>query len=817
MSTYEEFHWVAELDLDNSGTFATDISPYLLRVEELQEGRRSTREPFGPASGVLVLDNADRRFTPRNTGSPYSPDFKRWKPVRLRAQFTNLSAVAQLDDNPSVENDIVGWTVVGVGSTGSQQGDTARYGKKYYQAFFAGNPGDHSIIRTKRDGSRFAVASGNDFTASVWCQQDQADSFKFEVEWYTTGGSLISTATSPLFTPGNWWERQLFTATAPALSATARVLITTTAPAAAIRFDCDGFNFAQQVGSAEMPYVDGDQPGSAWNGTAHESPSNRPANPYFGFLLGEITDIELSRGEQATCRLRVRGHAASWARKPINLAHISGQKGHLALERALDIIEGDLGITESAFNDYRSAGSTTPRERDLWVEFTNGGTPGVVQQSTVAFEGQTAQRYTYPATGAVSGQGLRRDVTSITANEVDYDLVAHLIDSIATTNDIRFELADQAGPILGAATDTNLTGTYQRAKISAKQWPATSTTRYIQAVSTGVEAATAFILDAWQIQKSSLKLTRRMDGTTYDIDWVAGYRRSATAILSELAASAGGWLREELGDSPATTRTIVFEDINNRPSTPIPIRRFTDRRTQDGLPYDSSLLDAEREADNFTVFRVASLGDLVTGGSVEVWRLEPTGLSFTANETKRIYMNPFTVRGGDPTITLTFSAGGGDAYAKMYSVGGFIDVTKDGTAGNLDSLVLTGIPAKQEATERVFTEVDKRPDIEVEPARVMEIDMLGQGRLTSAMTAVRDYFANRYYHGGSRLELTMTVATVDEALLALGTKLSAPIRVIHDEGPGNYALDADFYVEGRLLEQSADDGVLRVTLVLEPA
>lgn len=93
-------------DLDNDGTFETDLSDYLLKVD-VDMKRESALDAFSPRSATLVLDNEDSRFSPRNMSSPYAPNLKRGRKVQLSGSLT-MREVTNLSENPSAEYDAEG-------------------------------------------------------------------------------------------------------------------------------------------------------------------------------------------------------------------------------------------------------------------------------------------------------------------------------------------------------------------------------------------------------------------------------------------------------------------------------------------------------------------------------------------------------------------------------------------------------------------------------------------------------------------------------------------------------------------------------------
>lgn len=75
-----------EMDMDNDGVYETDISAYVLECT-IRRGRTRADERYLAGEAVLLLDNADGRFHNRNTASPYYPNLKPGRRLRVRATY----------------------------------------------------------------------------------------------------------------------------------------------------------------------------------------------------------------------------------------------------------------------------------------------------------------------------------------------------------------------------------------------------------------------------------------------------------------------------------------------------------------------------------------------------------------------------------------------------------------------------------------------------------------------------------------------------------------------------------------------------------
>ncbi len=75
--------------LDTSFTW-TDITAYL-RSFATKTGRGHERDTVSAGTATFVLDNSDRRFEPDNTGSPYTPNVRPMRPIRITATYNTVT------------------------------------------------------------------------------------------------------------------------------------------------------------------------------------------------------------------------------------------------------------------------------------------------------------------------------------------------------------------------------------------------------------------------------------------------------------------------------------------------------------------------------------------------------------------------------------------------------------------------------------------------------------------------------------------------------------------------------------------------------
>lgn len=76
-------------DPTSATTTWTDITPYVVSYSR-QPVRVNEFDQPGPASATLVLRNDDARFIPDNTSGPYSGGLKKFRRIRIRAQWNSV-------------------------------------------------------------------------------------------------------------------------------------------------------------------------------------------------------------------------------------------------------------------------------------------------------------------------------------------------------------------------------------------------------------------------------------------------------------------------------------------------------------------------------------------------------------------------------------------------------------------------------------------------------------------------------------------------------------------------------------------------------
>ena len=92
-------------DDSNDDSDYTDINPYVLSIN-ISRGRVRELSEFTTGTAIVVLDNQDGRFDPNNSSSPYNPNIKPGKLLRIKITDPTTSV-----NEPIFEGNISQWDV----------------------------------------------------------------------------------------------------------------------------------------------------------------------------------------------------------------------------------------------------------------------------------------------------------------------------------------------------------------------------------------------------------------------------------------------------------------------------------------------------------------------------------------------------------------------------------------------------------------------------------------------------------------------------------------------------------------------------------
>ncbi len=220
-----------------------------------------------------------------------------------------FSQVANLVDNPSVENDPFGWSGPGPGINippGS-------FGLAGFVVTLTNDTGVGVTI-VRRDGKRFSVEESARYTFSVDLKTTGIP-LDINLHWFGKGDAIfalkgatptsalketsthglkdvnadISTTTKPKKTTATSFERLFVTAKAPSdVTHVQLEILTPSPPGGTPQFTADA---ARLVKGDISTYIDGDQPRGAWEGAAHASQTVQFVPPILGVFGNRILHL----------------------------------------------------------------------------------------------------------------------------------------------------------------------------------------------------------------------------------------------------------------------------------------------------------------------------------------------------------------------------------------------------------------------------------------------------------------------------------------------------------------------------------------------
>ena len=201
----------------------TDLTDYAFAGSAGQinigHGRQDEFAKAGANTCALTLDNRDGRFTPGLASSPYYPNVKIGRPLRVAFNLCDHG------DNGTFEADATGWS--GSNATVARSTATAHSGSASLSVTSSA-AGDMDA-RTPSGTSGIPVAPSAQYRASCWVRRAAGGtpslSATVRVGWYDTGGSAISTDVSSAISDTTTFQILSLTATSPSNAAYARVQV----------------------------------------------------------------------------------------------------------------------------------------------------------------------------------------------------------------------------------------------------------------------------------------------------------------------------------------------------------------------------------------------------------------------------------------------------------------------------------------------------------------------------------------------------------------------------------------------------------------
>lgn len=248
-----------------------DVSTYV-RAIDINRGRAEDLNPFDNGTARVELNNRDGRFNPSNTASPYYPNVKPRKQIRITATYTTPTRI-NLCPNPSFENNTTSWNTGGGTCTLTRTAGTISGGNGLWSMVATSLTA--GVYNTTVSGltSSIPITPGTAYTVSAQVLRISGSrNYRFTINWYTAASVFIS-ANLGVGVSCATSTRISLTGTAPATASYFIVLIGTGGTGSigdAHQIDNVLFEQSSTVGT----YFDGDTSGlTTWNSTVGNSAS----------------------------------------------------------------------------------------------------------------------------------------------------------------------------------------------------------------------------------------------------------------------------------------------------------------------------------------------------------------------------------------------------------------------------------------------------------------------------------------------------------------------------------------------------------------
>jgi len=820
-------------DLTDDGVYDADFTPYLRGID-YGFGREDALAAFGTRQLKATLGNNDSRFSPKNDTGPYFPDLKRGRRVRLRASMAvTFPNTTNLVENPSAETNATGWVAV-TGATVVRDTTKAYYGRASVKVTTANSVSSGTRLQ-KIDGTRFAVTAGLDYVFAPRVAAPAGKALRLSLAWYNAAAGVISQIDGD-FTGINvdTWQWPFLTGLAPVGAVTAFLYVYTQSAIGVFDFYVEGFFYA---GSARRPYVDGDQPGCTWAGTAHASQSTRllsaqqDIEQFTGRIRGFSLDRQRLQGEMV---MDCTAGQETYLRKRISCGPFTRKRANLIAQRLADLMEeGEIikdgaervkPVSNAESETYVQVGATTPARNASGK--SDPADYGAMEGDNLMTQGNVA-----------AGDGWNIDVTARIANSLNHTVACFFTTDEAGNNGKRLTLqlwGDSSG-IVATTTVTLVTNAWVYAS-AAGIFGGGNTVREVRVRATDTLQADLIIDYAWDclhLVKTSNRIARTIRGMDYDIEFMASFHRSGAAILNEFAKSACGWFYEDAAGG------LVFEQASSeRSATATPKLRLSDGL--DGVPYVLGDYD-EAAADIYKKFRVGSYGDIsplsLTVANRRLWNLEPANRVLGANEEVTYYVDYVAEQGGQiigrseplPSTTVVLSAGALAAnypIIRPYGIAAELVVKAGGGGATIKELWIEGRFQYRNTNERSYVEYNPGGS-SLEADAPLELETPAQGYKEAAMTTYATWVGDKYVKGPPKIDAAIQggpIGTDEDGILGWQNTFEiigrpepgTPVWFKHKTGQAALYVDGLMYIESRKVSQRAGK-VPQVALVLEEA
>lgn len=218
------------IDWSNNGTWTNtgeDVTHRVLQEVNVTYGRDQTRalSPIANGSCAFELDNNSRDYSPENSSSPLNGLVLPARPMRIQV------ATQLLNGNTDFEADASGWTPFG-SSTFTRSSLYAKNGSWSGRLVTDGG----SDPRVEATAVTVSPSTSYQYAGYLFSPVALPTQVHVGVNWFTSGGSYISTSMTSVTLTANVWSGVVATATSPG-----------TAGKAGIRFGFTGTPGASQI------------------------------------------------------------------------------------------------------------------------------------------------------------------------------------------------------------------------------------------------------------------------------------------------------------------------------------------------------------------------------------------------------------------------------------------------------------------------------------------------------------------------------------------------------------------------------------------
>ena len=244
---------VAEVAFDSGYTTPdadrvwTDVSEYVELHQGIGNtfGRQDERSTADPNDLTLTLDNSDGRFTAGRSASPYYPNVKIGRPIRLRLNWLKTGTAG------TFETDAGTWS----GANASVARSTAQAHNGAASLSVTASTAANVSAQSGASAAEYVtVQPSTEYAAEAWVRAATVSRLcDVRIDWYTAAGASISTAAGDdVADSTSAWSRLTVSGTSPVNAAFARVRVLVFSPGAGEVHYVDDVGLAPTAGAVRF-------------------------------------------------------------------------------------------------------------------------------------------------------------------------------------------------------------------------------------------------------------------------------------------------------------------------------------------------------------------------------------------------------------------------------------------------------------------------------------------------------------------------------------------------------------------------------------